>query len=83
MSCRGYALDAYPGTAEMSADFEHTDGFGFNIEARPLCPFCSKPWGDHMIETFAVTYGSESCGHDTDVDVTINCDGCGRLIYQK
>jgi hypothetical protein len=44
-----------------------TDDAGF--VARPLCPFCSKPFGDDMIEAWAESWGCESGGYDTEACV--------------
>jgi hypothetical protein len=55
--------------------------------ARPLCPFCSKPWSDEMIQIFDISHsaGCDTCGHGSKTTVTINitCDGCKRIIYSK
>lgn len=53
---------------------------------RPLCPFCNAPWTDDMIAVEARSSGGcETCGYGatTSGTITINCDSCGRLIYQK
>jgi hypothetical protein len=64
-------------TAELDAD-------GFAKGARPLCPFCSKPWTGRMMD---LEYGAaqyyESCGCESYGTLDITCDGCNRLIYRK
>lgn len=60
---------------------ERLDVHGFNVEARPLCPFCSKPFGDDMIDDWVESAEYES-GSETSA-VEIVCDGCKRLIYRK
>lgn len=60
------------------------DPHGFNAERRPLCPFCSKPFGDDMIEAYyGASGGYESSGPEPYGHVDITCDGCNRLIYRK
>lgn len=64
------------------------DDAGFAKGARPLCPFCSKPWGDEMLRLLDLSVHNEGYyPGDNDYRVTavidINCDGCGRLIYRK
>ena len=52
----------------------------------PLCVWCSKPWTDSMMEIESYTSsGCETCdyGSETTVTVTIHCDHCHRLVYQK
>lgn len=55
--------------------------------ARPLCPFCSKPWGDAMMDVYVSSGGGgcDTCGYGGEGSATIDieCDGCGRLIYRK
>lgn len=53
-------------------------------EVRPLCPFCSKPFGDQMIDIYhGASTGYESSGPEAYGHVDITCDGCGKLIYRK
>lgn len=61
---------------------EEVDADGFAKGARPLCPFCSKPWSAAMMHTSEEGYSYESCGEQT-VTLDIVCDGCERLIYRK
>ena len=65
---------------------DQLDHSGFNVEARPLCPFCSKAWSDTMIERFAecsLEIGYYDDVERVDVTIDITCDGCERLIYRK
>lgn len=62
------------------------DEEGFAVGARPLCPFCSKPWSAKMMGQFHDTQIEN--GYYGDVDgvkatIDITCDGCTRLIYRK
>ena len=61
---------------------------GFVKEARPLCPFCSKPWTDDMIRVFDVdaSHGPDSYDFGPENEratVDITCSSCERLIYRK
>lgn len=68
-------------------DPDATDEAGFNVSARPLCPFCSKPWSDGMMDVYVSSGGGgcETCGYGGEGSATIDivCDGCSRLIYRK
>jgi len=55
---------------------------GFALGARPLYVFCSKPWSDEMMHVEEECRNYESGGWAT-ATLTITCDGCDRLIYQK
>jgi hypothetical protein len=61
-----------------------TDASGFNVEARPLCPFCSKTFGDEMIDAYyGASMSCSTCGPEPYGHIDITCDGCGRLVYRK
>lgn len=67
---------------------DEVDEHGFNVAARPLCPFCSKPWGDRMLELLDLSVTNDGYypgDQDYTVAMTIDieCDGCERLIYRK
>jgi hypothetical protein len=62
------------------------DDAGFAVGARPLCPFCSKPWGDGMMDLFErchVATGYYGDPEDIEATIDITCDGCNRTIYRK
>lgn len=62
------------------------DEDGFAVGARPLCPFCSKPWTAKMMdmfETCAITIGYYGDPEDVHITIDIKCDGCDRVIYRK
>lgn len=62
------------------------DDDGFAAGARPLCPFCSKPWSARMMRLFeecSINTGYYGDPEDVDVTINITCDGCERLIYRK
>ena len=71
----------------MVADVERETDWRLNgWVVRPLCPFCSAPWTDDMIECEATSSGGcDTCGfgETTSGTIRINCHSCGRLIYQK
>lgn len=48
-----------------------------------LCPFCSKPWNESMIEAYGHSGNCDTCDYGTGVEITIKCDGCKREIYSK
>lgn len=48
-----------------------------------LCPFCSKPWNEDMIDIYTHSYGCDTCGYGSGTEITITCDGCKKIIYQK
>lgn len=55
-----------------------------------LCPFCSTPWTDDMVEVFAHAQlehgyypGDGSSVDYIDLTVDITCANCKRLIYRK
>lgn len=53
---------------------------------RPLCPFCSAPWTDDMIDVEAsASEGCDTCGWGGGAygEVRIVCASCDRLIYVK
>ncbi len=59
-----------------------------DFTARPLCPFCSKPWTDDMIRVFDIDAqhgeGSYDFGpEDQRATIDITCTSCERLIYRK
>lgn len=61
---------------------------GFQSGARPLCPFCSKPWTDDMISVYDIDAshgeGSYDFGPENQrATVDISCSSCNRLIYRK
>lgn len=65
---------------------DELDASGFNAASRPLCPFCSKPWGDAMVDRFAecsLEFGYYDDVERVDLTIDITCDGCERLIYRK
>lgn len=62
------------------------DVAGFAVGARPLCPFCSAPWGDKAVEAFDLDaadhcqsgrFGPETC------TISIFCEACDREMYRK
>lgn len=62
------------------------DGEGFAKGARPLCPFCSKPWSAKMMGQMvecdvSIGYYGDPDGVTAHID--IECDGCERPIYRK
>ena len=70
----------------MELEAVDVDGDGFAKGARPLCPFCSKPWSAHMMDQ-AVEASAEE-GYYGGIEsisavIDIHCDGCARLIYRK
>jgi hypothetical protein len=51
-----------------------------------LCPFCSAPWTDGMMEVEAYAGGGcDTCGYGGEPHgtVTISCESCKRVIYIK
>lgn len=50
----------------------------------PLCPFCSAPWTEDMIELEGgASEQYESVGPECYGAVKITCEACDRLIYEK
>lgn len=52
----------------------------------PLCPFCSAPWTDSMLQVEAnSSQGCETCGWGGGSygTVKITCESCNRLVFQK
>lgn len=49
-----------------------------------LCPFCSRPWDEQMVELYAhASSGCDTCGPEIEAYVDITCGGCKRTIYRK
>lgn len=68
----------------MEREDSKPDAAGFIV--RPLCPFCSAPWTDGMIQVEAdASQGCDTCGHGGGAygEVRICCASCSRLIYVK
>ena len=70
----------------MGGEAVTTDGFARG--PRPLCPFCSAPWTDDMINVFDIDarhgHGSYDFGpEDQRATIDITCTSCERLIYRK
>lgn len=66
----------------MTKEYTLVDGFS----KPPLCPWCSAPWTSKMIEVEAMAGGGcDTCGYGGEPHgtVTINCESCKKLIYQK
>lgn len=47
-----------------------------------LCPFCSTPWTEKMIDVYGLSTGCDTCG-DYSITLDIHCESCKRLIYRK
>jgi hypothetical protein len=55
-------------------------------DIRPLCPFCSKPWGDEAVKLFDLDAGDQCDSGRWDDDnctVSITCQECGKEMYRK
>jgi hypothetical protein len=54
------------------------------MESEILCPFCGAPWSKHAHALWedAEIYDTVGAG-SPDVCITISCDNCGRVMYQK
>jgi hypothetical protein len=48
-----------------------------------ICPFCSKPWNEGMVELWEEASGYCSTCYSSEAKVKITCDGCDKLIYEK
>jgi len=51
-----------------------------------LCGFCNAPWTTEMeLELDGSSRGCDTCGYGeyVDLDITITCDNCKRVIYKK
>ena len=51
-----------------------------------VCGFCNAPWTERMeVELYSISAGCDTCdyGREIEIDLTITCDGCGRVIYKK
>ena len=50
----------------------------------PLCPFCSEPWTEEMIDLEAnASEGYASVGPESWGSLEIVCHKCKKLIYKK
>lgn len=54
-----------------------------NMLAKILCPFCSAPWTDEMLELYTESEGYESTGYYDEPHIKITCKSCNKLIYEK
>lgn len=80
------ALKVLALVGEVLPPEDEVDESGFNVAARPLCPFCSKPWSVEMMGMFeecSVVRGYYGDFEGVDITIDISCDGCERLIYRK
>lgn len=48
-----------------------------------LCPFCSAPWTEDMVELWGWGGSCDTCDYGSGAEVKITCGSCNGLIYRK